>query len=618
MAITLQVRDVREEIYRSAGAWESAGKGAASTMTLGRLFHEIFAGLVGPDPKKNFIEALELAEASQEEWRRALIEHTYQCLAGPGLRRLQSELKFLPDQTLTFWDAVQELCHWLTGLLWKAQAENVDLKQATITTEESLRWELNDPEWTDSVVLTGVADAVWRINEKQRWCLIELKTGRAAPEADLAQACLYHQMLIASGMNPSGALAVMSFGPRIEEKLFSADQIVEAQWKLRDLIARLAGVIKTDEEPSVKSEAPIHPPMEDDPATEEHLALGQQLTAAFAEFGVVITAHPPIVGPTFLRYPIELGKRVSIKSVAQHAQNVQVRLGLEAPPMTSLEGGRLAIDLQRPDRRLILFSQIRGQLPAHQAPAGAASVPLGVDLNGRLHLADFSQPENAHLLAAGTPGSGKSEWLRSAIAGLILTNTPETLRLALVDPKMNAFQLLKDSPFLYDEIAHDEEAATRLFERLVAEMETRYEQMAQINADHLADYIHRTGDRLPRIFLICDEYADLMMGERKKRQRMESKIRKLGQKARAAGIHLILATQQPSSQVLTGPIKSIITARVGLRMPTVQSRMLLESAGTEALLGKGDLLYKCIGDPVRLQSPYLPPEELSAVFGSRG
>jgi DNA segregation ATPase FtsK/SpoIIIE-like protein len=182
---------------------------------------------------------------------------------------------------------------------------------------------------------------------------------------------------------------------------------------------------------------------------------------------------------------------------------------------------------------------------------------------------------------------------------------------------MNAFQMLRQSPFLYKEIAYDAEAAISLFEDLIEEMESRYQKMAAINADKLTDYINLTGQSVPRIFLVCDEYADLMMGERKKRQLMEDMVRKLGQKARAAGIHLILATQQPSAQVLTGTIKGIINARVGLRMPSTQSRMLLEESGTESLLGKGDLLYKCIGDPIRLQSPYLPPEELQEIFGGR-
>jgi hypothetical protein len=615
MAVTLQVRDVRAEIYKSAGGLNGAGPGLASTALLGRIFHQTFADLVGGDQGKNYQRVLTMAESSLEEWQTALVKHAYERLIGRKLYEHQSELRFVPDQVLTFWDAVQELCGWLAELLWQAREKEVSLEEAPITVEEPLRWEVQEEGWTDSVLLTGVADAVWRLRENQHWCVIELKTGRTAPEADLAQACLYHQMLNGAGINTSGILALVSFIPQKQEKIYRSEELGLVQQGLRRLIGKMAGVIPAPSVPKPAVQAVVEKQME--APSSDHFELGRRLAKAFLEFGADIKVSSPIVGPTFLRFPIELGRRVSLRTVSQPVENVQIRLGLEAPPKVSLESGRVAIDVQRPDRRFIYFSSIRDQLPEKNLKLGCAHVPVGIDLNGKVIFADFSSPENAHLLAAGTPGSGKSEWLRSAVAGLILSNTAETLRLALVDPKMNAFQMLRQSPFLYKEIAYDAEAAISLFEDLIEEMESRYQKMAAINADKLTDYINLTGQSVPRIFLVCDEYADLMMGERKKRQLMEDMVRKLGQKARAAGIHLILATQQPSAQVLTGTIKGIINARVGLRMPSTQSRMLLEESGTESLLGKGDLLYKCIGDPIRLQSPYLPPEELQEIFGGR-
>lgn len=602
MAVTLQVSDVRAQIYRSAGGPQSAGANAASTPLLGRIFHEAFAELVGTDERENFHGAIDEAETSLANWRTALINHTYERLIGPRLRLHHSELNFSPERVLNFWDAAQEMCGWLAELLWKANDCGAALNETLITAEEPLLWELRDEGWTDAVVLTGVADAVCRVPEKQGWCLIELKTGRTAPEADLAQACLYHQMLAASGLNSSGMLALVSFEPQKREQLFTATQLAGAQKRLRQLIGKLAAVLPEN--------GPL-PPIPD-----QYLELGQRLEKAFAEYKAEIKTGTPIVGPAFLRFPIELGRRVTINALRQRVGEAQARLELAAPPRVSLEDGRLAVDMQRLDRQTIYFSTIRQQLPQRDPQFGNSQVPVGVKLNADLLLTDFSQPENAHLLVAGTPGSGKSEWLRTAVAGLLVTNTPDTVRLALVDPKMNAFQLLRQSPFLYTDIAYDEQAATALLERLLIKMDARYTLMSQVNADNLTDYVRLTQKRMPRIFAVFDEYADLMMGERKKRQAMEAMVRRLGQKARAAGIHLILATQQPSSQVITGPIKAIITARVGLRMQSMESKMLLGESGTESLLGKGDLLYKCIGDPVRLQSPYLPPEELEQVFGS--
>jgi hypothetical protein len=606
MAITLQVSDVRAEIYRSAGGPQSAG--AAITPLLGRLFHEAFAELVGADERRNFHAAIDEADRSLEEWRAALVNHTYQRLIGPRLRRHQAELNLSPDQVLNFWDAAQEMCRWLAELLWKANERGAPLDRTLVAAEQPLRWELRDDGWTDAVALVGVADAVCRAPGKQEWCLIEFKTGRSAPEADLAQACLYHQMLAASEMKPSGALALVSFEPQKREQLFTADKLAEAQQRLRALIGKLAGVLPDGKSrPKSQTEA--------QPRWEEYLALGRRLERAFAEYQAEIKANPPVVGPTFLRFPIELGKRVTVKSLRQRVEEAQVRLNLDAPPRVSNEGGRLSIELQRPDRQTVLFSQIRSQLPKRGDLFGNAQAPVGLDLDGKLRLADFSQPENAHLLVAGTTGSGKSEWLRAAVAGLLLTNTPETLRFAFADPKRNAFQLLRDSPFLYGPVAYEENEVLALLERLVEEMEERYERMARAGADTLRDLIRRDNQPTPRVFFICDEYGFLMAGDLKTRKELERLVKKLGNKARAAGIHMILATQQPSRQVITGPIQTNINARIGLRLPSaIESQMLLAEAGAEALLGKGDLLYKCIGDPVRLQSPYLPEEELKQVF----
>src|SRR5262249_24260750 len=328
--------------------------------------------------------------------------HAYQRLVGPRLRTHHAELNFSPEQVLNFWDAAQELCEWLAELLWNARGRGVALNGALVTAEEPLRWELRDDGWTDAVVLTGVADAVCRAPGSPDWCLVELKTGRTAPEADLAQACLYHQMLSASVEDGKGGMAVLSFEPRKHERLFAAEELTEAQELLRHLIGRLAGVL---------------PDPEPQPATatkrSEYLTLGRLLERSFAEYSAEIRTNKPVVGPTFLRFPIELGRRVTINSVQRHVQSVQAALGLEAPPRVSLEGGRLAIDVQRPDREFVYFARIRDQLPPVDEKFGNALTPVGVDLSGRLRLADFAQPENAHLLVAGTTGSGKSEWLRA-------------------------------------------------------------------------------------------------------------------------------------------------------------------------------------------------------------
>jgi DNA segregation ATPase FtsK/SpoIIIE-like protein len=231
-----------------------------------------------------------------------------------------------------------------------------------------------------------------------------------------------------------------------------------------------------------------------------------------------------------------------------------------------------------------------------------------------LRLADLADSADCHFLVAGTTGSGKSEWLRAMIAGLLVTNIPDTLRLLLVDPKRNAFNELAGSPYLWGDgriVYPDEVSPIDVFDQLVDEMESRYRQLQKAGVDHLAG-LQAQGVRVPRVVCVCDEYADLISQGRKE---IEERIRRLGQKARAAGIHLVLAVQQPSREIVRGTLQATIPARVGLRVTSrIESHMLFNRAGAEDLLGNGDLLFKDIGEPVRLQGLFLPPDERRRIF----
>ena len=175
-------------------------------------------------------------------------------------------------------------------------------------------------------------------------------------------------------------------------------------------------------------------------------------------------------------------------------------------------------------------------------------------------------------------GSGKSEFLNAAIAGLIHGNRPETLRLVLIDPKRVGFRRWRESAYLLEPILHHQEPATAAFERLVEEMDDRYQSMEQIGAEDWAHYMRRVSKPTPRIVCVCEEYADLLAGDRVQRKSIEGLITRLGSKARAAGLQM---------------------AR------DIESRMLLGSSGAENLLGQGDLLFKDLLEPVRLQGLWL-------------
>ncbi len=316
-----------------------------------------------------------------------------------------------------------------------------------------------------------------------------------------------------------------------------------------------------------------------------------------------------MTGPAFFRFPIHPGRGVKLEQIQRLAREIQVRLGLSKPPFIGVDCGRAVVDIERPDRQIIRFTDVEDQLPAGDPLTGSPLVPIGMDLNAKLRTANLNDPVNAHLLVAGTTGSGKTEWLRVAIQGLIRSNTPQTLRLVLIDPKRTAFNEFSDSPYL---LAHDSlvfpdaQPVGDVLKELAREMERRYVLFQKAGVDNINEHAGTTLHVLPRIICVCDEYYALMAGDSKKRKEIEAQITLLGAKARAAGIHLILATQQPSREVVKGVLDSNIPARVALMMvKKEESKMLLGRTGAENLLGKGDLLFRDVGDPVRLQAPLL-------------
>ncbi|NBO66343.1 MAG: hypothetical protein EBU88_16115, partial [Acidobacteria bacterium] len=265
-------------------------------------------------------------------------------------------------------------------------------------------------------------------------------------------------------------------------------------------------------------------------------------------------------------------------------------------------GERLLIDLPRPDRREVTFDQILTSIPHGDPLTGSAWAPLGLDVDGRLRLIDFSRPEDAHLLIAGRTGSGKTEWIRTAIAGLTSANSPETLRLLLVDPEGYAFDPWRASSFLEGTVIDTWDRALSVLVSLGDEMEHRYSLMQQAAVGSVSELAEKLQQPVPRIFFICDEYTGLITTNRQKRQLIEQQLSRLGQRARAAGIHLIIATRHPGREVMRGALNSIIPARVGMQMSKgIESKILLNQPGAERLLGDGDLLFRDGGGLIRLQ-----------------
>lgn len=640
MSVVVTVSDVRNALLQAGVRVPSNDSRATFTARLGVWFHQVVTELTGSDSRDAIATLLSECEPQCSEWQRLLRQTAYERCVKPRLLSDFAGLHQVAAEVLAFWQATQAVCDWLAELAWAVREEQADSGRSawlTLTdwfaSEEELEVELRQTHWADSVLLQGRADAVLRPQSSARWCAIEFKLGETAPAADLGQACLYHLMLSPTQQGQAGdALALVRFTPQRQEVVFDAARLIGAKAALIEQVGQLAGVIPTSasqivaKKPSPTTTAKTAPlaAASTQPTTApqnavlpQHREIGQQLIKACTEFDIAVSlAGDPIVGPTFLRFPLTLGKKQKIGPLKLLPAELQNRMKLEKPPFISQELGQLVVDVQRPDRQKVLFSDIRLQLPQRQSGVRQSRVPVGVNLSGELRCLDFANTEHAHVLVAGTTGSGKSEWLRTAIAGLLVSNTPETLRLVLIDPKRNAFHALRESPYLWRPIVFpDDEPAANVLEALADEMDRRYRLLG--GADSIAQLEPQADDPLPRIVCVIDEYFDLISRNKKTREAIEDQIARLGSKSRAAGIHLVIATQQPSRETIKGVIDSNISARVGLKVQkATESRMLFGEAGAEHLLGHGDLLFKDVEGLQRLQAPLLTESERLSIFQS--
>lgn len=632
----LTVTDVRRHLYWAAGGPDAGGSGGGSTALLGQIFHDLYAALTGPDERINMSQTLELADASLESWVQTLIDHAYQRIVAPSLARRESVLQTQGAAVLGFWTATRELCAWLAAVMHALRNADANRsleswrRELFTDAELDLQLEITDSAWPEAIQLQGRADAVLtRRNGSQR-CIVELKLGRTAPQADLLQGCLYHLIMTKSDpAHRDAALAVMSFEPERHEHLFAASQLHDAYRALKALLAELAGFAKSSGAvtalPTVAA-APTPgtaPAIGISPVAADVLhEMKRKLAAAFAEYGApLVLADRVQSGPAFVRFFATPQRSVSVRRIAQLAQDVWMRMGTNKAPQVSSHAGRVTIDVERTDRHTVDFCDWQVKFPARTA-GGSARFVVGVGVDGRLHSADLSESQSPHLLVAGATGSGKSEWLRAFLGSMMAVNTPATLRFALIDPKRLAFSSLEMSPFLSHPIVYDE-GALELLDRLIEEMEDRYQLLRAAEVDDLTEYnaIHRRPDgrprvvrplfMRPRIVCVCDEFADLLLRDKATRNKIEARVARLGVKGRAAGVHLVFATQRAGREVLKGAIDSNLPGRVALSVASaIDSRLILGEAGAETLLGKGDLLYKDIGEPVRLQGLWISREEL--------
>jgi len=334
-------------------------------------------------------------------------------------------------------------------------------------------------------------------------------------------------------------------------------------------------------------------------------AIAKQLVETLQSFNIGVESQGAAVGPAFIRVKLKPHLGVKVSSLLRLSADLQVQLGIANPPLIAPQAGFVSVDLPRPDRQVARFEDYVEATPASPLPSTApVKIAIGVDLNGKLVEADLSDPNTCHFLVGGTTGSGKSEFLRSLLLSLLYRHSPEQLQIALVDPKRVTFPEFEQIPWLMSPVVKDSENAIELMDELVAEMERRYQLFERASCADLGTYNQKVTQPLPRIVCIFDEYADFM-AEKDSRKALELSIKRLGAMARAAGIHLIIATQRPEASVVTPIIRSNLPGRVALRTASEADSMIVlggKQTAAAYLLGKGDLLYQVGAQLNRLQS----------------
>jgi DNA segregation ATPase FtsK/SpoIIIE, S-DNA-T family len=341
----------------------------------------------------------------------------------------------------------------------------------------------------------------------------------------------------------------------------------------------------------------------------------RRLLEALAEFGVSAEMVNAVSGPRVTRYEIRLAPGTKVSKVASLRDDLAYALAAtdELRILAPIPGKQaVGVEVPNPDASMVTLGDVWRDFPDDTGPLAAW---LGLDIGGKAVYLDIARMP--HLLIAGSTGTGKSVCLNGLLASILLRSTPDELRLVMIDPKKVELNHYEGIPHLLTPVVTNMKNATAVLANIVREMESRYELMGAARARNIKDWnVMRRGQGLsevPHILVVIDELADLMMvapGE------VEDSIIRLAQKSRAVGIHLLLATQRPSADVITGMIKANVPSRIAFAVSSqVDSRVVLDSGGAESLLGNGDMLFRPVGTSrlQRLQGAYVSEEEILAI-----
>lgn len=556
----------------------------------GRKFHEL---------ADRFTGWLREAGAAPGTDGPALWEALYEKSAGPVL------LEMLKSGLFTEAHALKQRLRSFCDRLAQLHAERssfktwADIFVAQEYSVKDIAYHLGD----DTVFVSGRLDAL-RLAPGGEWIIVDYKlTAGAQLKHDLIQIAIYASLLRKEkpGLHFHGLLEfyhpelhLLEVQPAELNAIFE-EQVMPVLYRIVQAGAGSPGVAKSL-------------PADGDPS-----GLAEAIRRCFASFNLGVEVFEKQEAPQLIRYKVRPAVGVKVISLENRAADLQVALALPQAPLIEPSRGFVTIDVPREKPGTVPWRDVQA-LPEVKNHASPVSFAIGIGVSNHVLLADFQDSNMAHALVAGASGSGKSEFLKSLTAFLLARNDPEVLRLTVVDPKILTFGPLAGCRHLTQPVITELPAAIACLESAVEEMDRRYRELARERFENLSQR-HRSGARgMPWQILIFDEFADLILVSRSEKARFETLVSRLTAKGRAAGFHLVLATQRPDRNVVTGLIKANLPLKICLRVTSaINSQLVIDQSGGESLVGRGDLLCDRGQGVERAQSPYIPSRELAAL-----
>ncbi|MBF2520212.1 DNA translocase FtsK [Listeria marthii] len=580
-------------------------------------------------PKKQPITERQVAERPQPvktETRKRPFTATDVPSPVYAFKKRPSKFEFAVSEAEELTEIQEDLTIAPVDLLESAEAETIGLdveldrqieaefpEEIEVVTEEEV---VSEPEPIEAEPIPEIAEP-----EPKRVSLIKEEPVQATSSARNAQVESNRQEQMLKSRIPFNVMMVKKDKQALQkeevhEVISEKPAIIEEQPSITEQTQPVTATYPTNYE--FPSFGLLHPPVskrEDD----SWLQMQQEmLDETLENFNVHASVVNRTQGPAVTRFEVQPEKGVKVSKITNLTDDIKLSLAAKDIRIEAPIPGKSTVGIEIPNQtsRPVMLSELMNT-EAFQSSESPLTAALGLDISGTPIITDLQKMP--HGLIAGATGSGKSVCINSLLVSLLYKATPDQLKLLLIDPKMVELAPYNRIPHLVSPVITDAKAATVALKWAVEEMERRYQLFSHTGVRNMEKYNEyashpdHTGEKLPYILIVIDELADLMMVAPND---VEESISRIAQKARACGIHMIVATQRPSVDVITGLIKANIPTRVSFSVSSqIDSRTILDASGAEKLLGKGDMLFLPSGasKPVRLQGTFVSDEEIDAV-----